>query len=224
LARGIGRMSSLVRSMLVFGLVSGAEPITLISLLVVMTGACPRRNGWMFLLGIFTVETGIVLTATFLLGGSVSPSSKPGHSFLWARLIVGLALIIVGLLLRRPPGEQAAAKPDATQRLRGLTPTKSFVAGLVVADYVGPVLASVAIAATTVPLGGQLVAVACYSLVATGIPLTVMLVTTRSETALQKLTNGIVWVMDHRRVLGSWFALVAGTLVSADAIISIVQA
>ena len=109
-------MSSLVRSMLVFGLVSGAEPITLISLLVVMTGACARRNGWMFLLGIFTVETGIVLTSTFLLGGSVSPSSKPGHSFLWARLIVGLALIIVGLLLRRPPRQQAAAKPARGQR------------------------------------------------------------------------------------------------------------
>ena len=209
-------MGDLVRALIVSGLLSGTQPVTIMGLLLVMAGANPQRNGWAFVAGAFVVETTLVLGASILFGSTVSPSSAPGVAFLVVRIVVGVALVIFGVLLRRPPGKPIPEIPNALARLQALTPTKAFVAGLVLADYQGPILASLAIAAGTVSLGGRLLAVGFFTLIASGIPVAIILVTTRSARAHERLTTGTTWVMRNRRRLASWFALVVGTLLAAD--------
>ena len=84
------------------------------------------------------------------------------------------------------------------------------------ADYVGPVLGSIAIATSSVGFGGRLVAIGLYTLLAAGIPLAVMLSVTHSPTAQRKLADTTGWVMRHRRPLASWLSIVVGTILAID--------
>ena len=93
------------------GLLSGTQPITIMGLLLVMTGDRSKRNGISFVAGAFVVETTILLAASLLVGGSVEPSSSPGRVLLFIRMALGVALIVAGILLRRPPKKPAPEIP-----------------------------------------------------------------------------------------------------------------
>jgi Sap, sulfolipid-1-addressing protein len=214
-------MSELVRALIVAGLMSGTQPITIMGLLIVMTGAKGTRNSWAFLGGAFAVETLLLLAAALFLGDTVQSDSEPGRVLLSIRVALGVAVLVTGLLLRRPPRKEAPETPKALQRLRDLTPGKSFVAGVLLADYVGPVIASLAIAASPVTLGGRLLAIAFYTALATGIPGAFLLVSLRSERAFGKLNSSTSWVLQHRRQLASWVAIVLGVLLIGDGTIGL---
>ena len=209
-------MTELARLLIVSGLVSGTQPSTIMGLLVVMNGATPRRNGWAFVLGLFTVETLLLVVASVVLGGTIEPVSIPGRLIAAARIVAGLALLTYGLWLRRPSTKPSSDVPPAFERLKELSPTKSFVAAFLMADYVGPVLGSIAIATSSVGFGGRLVAIGLYTLLAAGIPLAVMLSVTHSPTAQRKLADTTDWVMRHRRPLASWLSIVVGTILAID--------
>ena len=209
-------MGDLARTLVICGLISGTQPITLMGLLLVLGGKTPRANGLAFVGAACLIQTALVIGTSVLFGGDVSPSSGTGHSFVVVRIVVGVVLFVFGLLLRRPPGKPVPEIPHALERLRDLGPKQSFIAGLVVADYQGPVLASLALTASSLSFGGRLVGVALYTLFATGIPLGLMLWTTRSERARDRVTRATTWVMHHRRRLASWFGIVAGLALIAD--------
>ena len=200
---------------------SGTQPITIMGLLIVMTGPKGHRNGWAFLLGAFTVETSLLLLASFFLGSTVKSDSDPGRILLGIRVALGIAIFVAGLNLRRPPKKEAPETPKALQRLQDLSPAKSFVAGFLLADYVGPVIASLAIAASPVRLGGRLIAMIFYTLLATGIPAAFLLVSIRSERAHGKLTDSTSWVLKHRRELASWLGILLGLLLMIDGTIGL---
>lgn len=215
-------MSELVRALIVAGLMSGTQPITIMGLLVVMTGPRGARNSWAFLAGAFAVETVLLLVAAFFLGGSVESDSEPGRVLLGIRVTLGVAVLVTGVLLRRPPKKEPPETPKALQRLRDLSPGKSFVAGVLLADYMGPVIASLAIAASSVSLGGRLATMAFYTALATGIPVAFLVVSVRSERAFGKLNDSTSWVLRHRRQLASWMAIVLGVLLIADGVIGLI--
>lgn len=215
-------MSELVRALILAGLLSGTQPITIMGLLLVMNGAKPKRNGWAFIAGAFLVETALVLSASLFLGGAVESDSAPGRAFLLIRLGLGLVLLTLGLLARRPPKKPAPEVPNALKRLHELPPSKSFVAGLLLADYQGPVVASLAIAATNVSEAGRLFSVLFYTVLGTGIPISVLLITTNSKKANNKVTSGTNWVMMNRRQLVSWVTLALGILLVGDAALGLV--
>lgn len=212
-------MSDLVRALILCGVLSGTQPVTIMGLLLVMSGQKPRRNGWAFLAGAFLVETSLVLGASLLVGATVSRSSGPGVALLSIRIAIGVLFVIFGLLLRRPPGKPVPEIPNALARLEALRPGKAFVAGIVLADYQGPVLASMAIASASVSAGARLLAVGLYTLIASGIPAIVILITTRSARAHERLTRLTTWVMRNRRRLASWFAVIIGVLLTVDGIV-----
>ena len=143
-------MSDLTHTLVVCGLLSGTQPMTLMGLLLVLGGATPRSNGLSFLAGAFLVQAGLLIGASALFGGSVSSGSDTGRSFIGIRIGIGLLLFAFGLLLRRPPGKPIPEIPHALERLKGMGPKQSFVAGIVVADYQGPIIASFALTSSSV--------------------------------------------------------------------------
>ncbi len=215
-------MSELVRALIVAGLMSGTQPITIMGLLIVMTGPKGTRNSWAFLAGAFAVETALLLVAALFLGDSVESDSDPGRILLGIRVLLGVAVLVTGFMLRRPPKKEQPETPKALQRLRDLSPGKSFVAGVLLADYVGPVIASLAIASSSVTLGGRFLAIAFYTALATGIPGAFLLISIRSERAHHKLQNSTTWVMQHRRQLASWVLIVLGVLLIGDGTIGLI--
>lgn len=215
-------MSELVRALIVAGLMSGTQPITIMGLLVVMTGPKGPRNAWAFLAGAFAIETVLVVVAAVVLGESVESDSDPGRILLSIRVLLGVGVLVAGVLLRRPPSKEVPETPKALQRLRDLSPAKSFVAGVLLADYMGPVIASLAIASTSVSLGGRLAATGFYTALATGIPALFLVVSLRSERAYGKLTDSTSWVLRNRRRIASWVAIVLGVLLITDGVIGLI--
>lgn len=211
-------MSDLVRTLVLCGLLSGTQPFTIMGLLLVMSGARPKATGAAYLTGAFLVESGILLFSSIVIGNTVSGDSSPGRLFFGLRTLVGLLLVVAGLRLRRPPKKPAPAVPKSLERLQGLGPGKAFIGGAALADYQGPFIGSLALAAAPVQLGGRLAALCLYTLFATGIPLTVYIITIRSQKARERMNNSTDWVMSHRRQLASWLALVLGLFLMSDAL------
>jgi hypothetical protein len=212
-------MGDLVRALILAGLLSGTQPVTIMGLLLVMSGANPRRNGRAYLLGCFLVETTIMVVATLVLNSTVEPTSPVGRTFLGVRIALGLALMLVGLRLRRAPTKEPPEVPKALERLQQLSAPKSFIAALLVADYQGPVIGALAITATSVGVGGRFASLALYSLLATGIPFAVYSMVSRSVRGRDRITNASDWVMKNRRMLSSWICLLLGLFVASDALI-----
>ena len=199
------------------GLLSGTQPVTIMGLLLVMTGEHPRPNGRAFIAGAFMVETAFLLGASLLIGATVGPSSGPARTFLAIRIVAGLAMIVLGLRLRRPPAKPVPEIPESLARLQGLTPKKSLVAGVLLADYQGPVIGSLAIASAQVTLSGRILALSLYTLLATGIPVGILLFTTRSVAVHDKLSDATTWVMRNRRRLASIILMIMGLFLVSDA-------
>jgi hypothetical protein len=213
-------VSDLFRTLVLCGLLSGTQPVTLMGVLLVMSGPRPRANGFAFVLACFLVETLIVLLAGLLLGDRARPHTEPGNALIGVRIFLGVLLVATGLWLRRPPRREQPEVPKSLRSLHNLSPTKSFVAGLVLTDYQGPLIASVALVGATVKPGARLLALLPYTLFATGIPAALVIITTRSERARRRLTDSTDWVLRNRRPLGSWLALGFGLFLVGDTILS----
>ena len=215
-------MSDLVRTLVLCGILSGTQPVTVMGLLLVMAGGQgSKMKGLAYLSGAFLVESGILLFSSLVLGDTVSNVSIPGRLFLIIRLLLGVALLILGFRMRKPPKEPQPEIPKSLERLQGMGPGKAFLAGLALADYQGPVIGSMAIAAASVSTGGRLAAWGLYTLLATGIPFTIYLIVLRSQNAMDKMNHATGWVMKNRRRLVSWFGLVMGTLLIGDAMLGL---
>jgi hypothetical protein len=217
-------MAGLVRTLILCGLLSGTQPITIMGLLLVMTGTNPRRQGMAYLCGAFLVESSILLFSSLVLSGTIEPRSGTGHLFFIIRIVLGVLLLAFGLRMRRPPKRPQPEVPKSLERVRGLSPGKSFFAGAALADYQGPVIASLALTTASVSLGGRLVALGIYTLFASGIPVVVYIVTLRSRQARDKMNDATNWVLLHRRGLASWLAIVLGLFLVADALLALLRA
>lgn len=213
-------MGDMARTLIVCGLVSGTQPITLMGLLLVMTGRSARRNGWAFLVGGFVVETLVLVLASLVVGGSIEPSSGAGRSFIVVKLLFGVAAIVIGVRLRRPPKKPSPDVPPSLERLRGIGPRQSFIAGLVLADYQGPFLASLALASAGVSVSGQLASILFFTVFASGVPLAILLIATRSDATHQRFTDRTTWVLRNRRRIASVLLLAIGALIVIDAVIA----
>ena len=214
-------MADLVRTLILTGLLSGTQPFTVMGLLLVMTGERAKKSGLAYIAGAFLVESAILVFSSFVFGNTVSPSSGGGRALFIIRTALGIVLILAGLRLRKPPKKPEPAIPKSLERVQGLTPGKAFLAGATLADYQGPFIGSLALAAADVHLAGRFVALAIYTVIATGIPLTIYVLAVRSRRAREKLNNSTNWVMLHRRRLASGLALILGCLLAADAVIGL---
>lgn len=216
-------MSDLVRTLVLCGILSGTQPVTVMGLLLVMAGGQGSKvKGLAYLAGAFLVESGILLFSSLVLGDTVSNVSIPGRVFLIIRLSLGVALLLFGFRMRKPPKEPQPEIPKSLERLQGMGPGKAFIAGLALADYQGPVIGSMALAAASVGRSGRLAAWGLYTLLATGIPFAIYIVVLRSQRAMDRMNHATGWVMKNRRRIASWFGLVMGTLLIGDAVLGLV--
>jgi hypothetical protein len=215
-------MGELFRASVLAGLLSGTQPVTIMGLLLVMSGANPRRNGRAYLFGCFAVETTIVVVSGFVLNSTVEPTSNVGQTFLGVRVAIGVVLMVIGLRMRRPPKKEQPEVPKALDKLQNLSAPKSFIAALLVADYQGPVIVALAMSTTSVAVGGRFASVVLYTLLATGIPFAIYSLVSRSVRSRDRITNASDWVMKNRRMLASWICLLLGLFIASDALVVLI--
>lgn len=217
-------MTDLVRTLIVCGLISGTQPFTILGMFLVLGGNRGTRNVWWYLFGCFSVQFVIVVIVGSIVGGTVDESSGAGRSLIGLRIAAGLALVGLGVWLRRPPKKEAPDTPKAFDRLANVGAGASYIGGILIADYQGSVLAASALATAQVTQSQQIIGWAIYCLFATGIPAVAAIATIRSERAEANLHRTIDWVMRNRRPLASWICLVGGLLVFGDGLVAYVQA
>lgn len=209
-------MSDLAHTMVVCGLISGTQPLTIMGMLLVLGERNGSRNVWWYILGSFSVQLVIVLVLGLAVGGTVGPSSSPGRGLVGLRIAVGVVLVAAGFWFRRELAEPAPDRPKVLDRLADLSPLAAFVAGVAIADYQGSVLAAAALMRVEVGGGTHLLAWGLYVLLATGIPVAATIAVIRSERAKGDLERAIAWVMRNRRKLASWFCFLGGAALVAD--------
>lgn len=215
-------MSDLAHTMIVCGLISGTQPFTLLGMFLVLAGERGTRAVWWYLLGAFSVQFVIVLALGLVVGGTVDEGSAPGRSLVGLRIAAGLALVVLGIWLRRKPASEAPATPKVFDRLNDLSSGGAFVAGIAIADYQGSMLAAGALATADVTRSSHLLAWALYALLATGIPVVATLAVIRSARAKSDLERALQWVLRNRQVLASWICLVGGLALAADGLVTLV--
>ena len=209
-------MSDLAHTMLVCGLISGTQPLTLTGMFLVLGGNNGRRNVWWYLFGCFCIQFVIVMVLGRWVQGTVDPTSTAGRSLVALRIAVGVALVILGLWLRRAPSKPAPETPKIFDRLSNVGKGAAFVGGVAIADYQGSMLAAGALATASVTTQQQFLGWALYCLFATGLPVAAALATMHSARAEHDLTRTISWIIRNRRPLSSWICLFVGLALVAD--------
>lgn len=209
-------MGEIVHTLVVCGLVSGTQPLTLMGLFLILGSAKSHWAVWSYLAGTFVVQLIVVLAFGFVISGTVDADSQPGRGLVIVRVLVGVALVGWALWLHRPPKEEKPETPPSLERLRGLGLGGAFVAGVALADYQGSMLAAGAIATADLARPEVLKSWVIYAVLATGIPAVAIIVISRSAKARVDLERAVRWVLRNRRMLAKWICLVLGMSLITD--------
>ncbi len=211
---------------LFYALAAAASPLVLTATFVVIRSARPRTNGIAFLSGFLLGTT--VACALGLVLGQAAVDRLDSHETVEGvlTLLLGVALLAVGLRARKAPPRPAARGSRAGAILAGLgnvRPAAAFsMAGLL--GFGGPkrlVLTFLAMASVSEASLGDaenLTLVVLYIAVATAlVSVPVGIVIVAGERAAAILERGQSWLTDHAVALRVWLSLGIGAALIVDA-------
>jgi Sap, sulfolipid-1-addressing protein len=211
-----------------YALAAAASPLALTATFVVIRSEHPRTNGIAFLSG-FLLGTTIACGLGLVLGEAVIEKFDSHETIEEiVTLLLGVALLVVGLRARHRPSRSEADGGRAgalLERLGNVRPGQAFsMAGLL--GFGGPkrlVLTFLAMASVSeASLGdvADLTLVAAYIGVATvlvSVPVGVVIIA--GERAAVILERGQSWLTTHAAVLRVWLALGIGAALVGDALV-----
>jgi Sap, sulfolipid-1-addressing protein len=213
---------------LVYALAAAASPLVLTATFVVIRSARPRTNGIAFLSG-FLLGTTISCGVGLVLGQAAVEQLESHETIEGVlTLLLGVALLAVGLRTRHAVPKPAAEGSRASAILAGLghvRPAAAFsMAGLL--GFGGPkrlVLTFLAMASVSeASLGdvADLTLVVVYIAVATllvSVPVGIVIIA--GERAAVILERGQSWLTTHAATLRVWLALGIGAALVVDALV-----
>jgi hypothetical protein len=212
---------------LVYALAAAASPLVLTATFLVIRSDRPRTNSIAFLTG-FVVGTALACLLGLLLG-EAAIAKLDAHDTLQdvLTLLLGLALVAVGLRAHSSPPKQQTDSGRAGAILAGLAhvrPAAAFsMAGLL--GFGGPkrlvltFLAMAVVSEATLREVGSLSLVLVYIGVSTAtVSIPVGIVVVAGERAAVLLAQGQTWLTDHAVLLRVWLSLGVGALLVLDAL------
>ncbi len=214
---------------LVYALAAAASPLVLTATFVVIRSGRPRTNGVAFLSG-FLLGTAIAC-GLGLIAGQAAVDRLDSHETIETvlALLLGVALLAVGLRARHaPPRQEAAEGSRANAILAGLghvRPAAALsMAGLL--GFGGPkrlvltFLAMTSVSEASVGDVADLTLVLVYIVVATvlvWVPVGIVIVA--GERAAVILERGQSWLTTHATALRVWLSLGIGAALVVDALL-----
>jgi hypothetical protein len=213
---------------LVYALAAAASPLVLTATFVVIRSERPRTNGIPFLSG-FLLGTTIACGLGLLLG-QAAVDRLDSHETVEGvlTLLLGVALLAVGLRARHTPPRPAAQGSRASAILAGLgnvRPAAAFsMAGLL--GFGGPkrlvltFLAMASVSEASLRDVEDLTLVVVYIAIATvlvSVPVGIVIVA--GERAAVILERGQSWLTDHAVALRVWLSLGIGAALIVDALL-----
>ena len=125
-----GQWGSLLVELIPLALIVALSPLTIIPAVLVLHTPRPKPTGLAFLAGWvvgLAVLTGVFLLASNLIGGI---GTKPPSWASWLRIVVGVALIVLGIY-RWATRKKSEHMPGWMTRMSTLTPAKAAVTAAV---------------------------------------------------------------------------------------------
>ena len=109
------------------------SPFPVIGIVLILAGVHGRRNGPLFALGWMAGLTLVTVIVTALLGGADDPESTASAIADWSRVVVGAALIIIGVRTwwQRPRHGEQVEEPKWMASLDDVSAGKALLLGLV---------------------------------------------------------------------------------------------
>jgi hypothetical protein len=217
---------------LFFGLAAAASPLALTATLVVLRSRHPRRNGVAFLSG-FLVGTTVACGLGLAIGQAAVDRLDSHESFEeLLTLVLGAALVVVGLRARhvspRPPSQSSRASAILAG-LANVRPAAAFsMAGLL--GFGGPkrlmltFLAMASISNATLGDVADVTLVAVYIAVATlavSVPVGIAIVA--GERAAGLLARGHSWLTGHELWLRVWLSTGIGVALLVDGLVRLAR-
>lgn len=213
---------------LVYALAAAASPLVLTATFVVIRSDRPRTNGIAFLVG-FVLGTALACGVGLLIG-EAAVERLDSHDAVEAvvTLLLGVALVLIGLRSRHAPPRPENESSRASAILTGLGhvgPAAAFsMAGLL--GFGGPkrfvltLLAMGSISEATYGDLGDLTLVLVYLGVATALvwaPVGVVVIA--GERAGVIIERSQAWLTSHAAVLRVWLAIGVGAALIADGVV-----
>jgi hypothetical protein len=213
---------------LVYALAAAASPLVLTATFVVIRSERPRTNGIAFLSGFLLGTT--IACGLGLLVGQAAVDRLDSHETVEGvlTLLLGVALLAVGLRARHTPPRPAAQGSRASAILAGLgnvRPAAAFsMAGLL--GFGGPkrlvltFLAMASVSEASLRDVEDLTLVVVYIAIATvlvSVPVGIVIVA--GERAAVILERGQSWLTDHAVALRVWLSLGIGAALIVDALL-----
>jgi hypothetical protein len=214
---------------LLLAIVAGASPMAIVATLAVLTSRRGRTNGIAFLAGFGLGQTTAFVIA-YLAGSAATDQSSRGGTAVF-ELVVGIGLLALAWLQRRPRQPAAVTGPSRTEavlrRLEGLRPATAFAVGTVLG--VGGIkrLTITLVAGATVAVADlarvESLALGVLYVVVSGVlvwfPVTIYVIAgTRADAWM---TSARDWVTANERRLTFYSTVVFGVLLTADAVLQL---
>ena len=202
------------------------SPVPIIAVVLMLTTPRARTNGPAFVLG-WLVGLGVVGTVVLALAGpGASQNGKPATWVSWLKLLLGLGLLLVAVrqLRRRPHEGEQAPLPKWMGAIYRFTPGQALGGGAALAavnpkNLLLAVGGAAAIAQTGIPGSQQAIAYAVFAVVGTlgvGAPVaTYFAMGKRSVDLLSRLKD---WMGRNNAVIMAVLCLIIGVKLVGDAL------
>jgi hypothetical protein len=210
---------SLIGLLVLLGLAIALQPIPAISFIVVLNSKTRARGGLAFLVGwvgslIIVVAVAVIINA--IGGGSGFPqSSTSGKATNIALLLIGLALIAVGLRRLRKGTPPPSGPPKWLQHLRSLSLPIAMLLGALVQPWTLLIAGDLAILTADLRQRATVVAIALFCLFASagilGMETFALAAPERAEVRLSILRG---WIESHQGAVITWLAIIIGALLA----------
>jgi hypothetical protein len=222
-------MNGVFPEVFALGLTIALSPMTIIAAILMLLTPRGRAVGVAFLIGWIA---GLVIVEIVLLQLTGEVGVRDKETAGWvdvARLLAGVALVLVGMLnWRRRAPQTAASLPAWTRMIDRLNPFLALGLG---AAWAGPspknlVLlgaAAVSIGEASLPAAEEIAAVACLAIAASlGVAIPVVWALYAGEAALNRLTLWRQWLIAYNASIMAVVLAAAGVLLIGKSIASLI--
>jgi threonine/homoserine/homoserine lactone efflux protein len=208
---------SLLTVMIPLALVITLSPLSIIPAVLVLHSPRPRPAGLSYLLGWSLALA--ALTAVFVgIAGLIGGFSEPPKWASWARIVIGIALIVFGVW-RWFTRHRSAHSPSWMRTLTTASPARAGVTAAVLAVLNPKVVfmcAAAGLAADTAGLGltGSWIAAACFvAVAASSVALPILAYAMSGDRLERPLSRLKEWMERHNAALVAVILLVIGLMV-----------
>ncbi len=204
----------MIFDLLLIGLAIALEPLPITALILILASERGVRKGLGFVLGWFASLTAVIAMTVLVTGGKPpAPSSAPSIGVLVVKLLLGVALVVVGLRRRKRLGQPSPPKKPPTWMSRIDNMGVISAAGLAILLQPWGLIAAGAATVVDAKLSNleEYLVLFAFVLVSSSVVLTMEIYAAFwPEAATKKLSDLRTWMDTHRDQVIVALALIVG--------------